>query len=109
MNVLVIDDDKVSRRVLAKMLLSEGHFVIEASDGALGVRIIADNPHIDCVITDLMMPELDGYGVLSAVADSHPNLPVLVISGRVGTKAIGEVMMRELRWLTNATKSNRAS
>lgn len=96
MKILLVDDDAVTRRVVA-LALARTHNVVQASNGRRAVEVLEDNPDVDCVICDLLMPELDGLGVLNAVAERWPELPVFVISGLVGTRAIGAAMERGAR------------
>ena len=81
--VLVIDDSRVIRRMITKLLGSEFD-TIEAADGAAGWSVLAHDSHIDVVITDIQMPQLDGYGLICRIrAVDDPGLrdiPVVVIT-----------------------------
>lgn len=81
--VLVIDDSRVIRRMITKVLGSEFD-TMEASDGAAGWSALAHDSHIDVVITDIQMPQLDGYGLICRIrAVEDPGLrdiPVVVIT-----------------------------
>jgi DNA-binding response OmpR family regulator len=63
--VLVVDDDPDIRGLLAFTLEDEGHVVRVAADGEAALELLADQPP-DCMVLDLMMPGLDGFGVLRA-------------------------------------------
>ena len=79
--VLVIDDDPVIRALVTDVLDLEGYDVRSAEDGFAGLRAIeADRP--DCVVLDVMMPGLDGHGVLQRIraADGGPGLPVVMLT-----------------------------
>lgn len=79
-HVLLIDDDGPLREMLALTLQAQGHEVTEAETGREGLqRFRARTP--DLVITDLVMPEEDGIGVLMELRKCAPGLPVVVISG----------------------------
>jgi two-component system response regulator HydG len=78
--VLVVDDDALARSGLQKMLSSEGYLVDVANDGvnALGLA----NEHCpDVVVTDLMMPNMDGWELIRQLHEQHRELPVIVVSG----------------------------
>jgi CheY-like chemotaxis protein len=66
--VLVVDDDRAIRETLRYVLEDEGYIVEEAPDGLAALELLrgANTPHV--VLLDLMMPRLDGVGVLNAVA-----------------------------------------
>ena len=82
--VLVVDDSRVNRLMLVRLLTSLGHEAVEAENGQLAlVRLrAAESPPIDVVLLDLVMPELDGYQTLEAIqADpALASVPVIVIS-----------------------------
>lgn len=66
MNVLVVDDHPTNRKLLRVILESEGHSVIEARNGAEALKTLEREP-IDVVISDLLMPVLDGYKLCSEI------------------------------------------
>src|SRR5438132_963876 len=77
--VLVVDDEQSRRKVLAATLQREGYEVQVASDGeeALGAL---DRDGADVVVTDLVMPKMDGLSLLRKVVSSHPDVPVIVVT-----------------------------
>jgi CheY-like chemotaxis protein len=77
--ILVVDDEPSLVDVLAALLTDEGHTVQTANDGRLALEVMADELP-DLLITDVMMPRLDGWGLLAAVRERTPALPVIVIS-----------------------------
>jgi sigma-B regulation protein RsbU (phosphoserine phosphatase) len=80
--ILVVDDEALNREMLASLLRRNGLQVIEAEDGLSALAVLERQP-IDLVLLDVMMPNLDGYGVLQRM-NQNPSLhdvPVLVISG----------------------------
>jgi two-component system nitrogen regulation response regulator NtrX len=83
-NILIIDDEPNIRRMVGALLSAEGYEVRDAQDGATGlVRATESEP--DVVLLDLMMPgELDGMATLSRLREAHPDLPVVMMSGRAG-------------------------
>lgn len=80
-HILVVDDDLGIRRLTTLVLESEGFDVETAVDGQDALRAIsaADTP-IDAVVTDLQMPNLDGWGLVSALRSRGFPLPLVVIS-----------------------------
>jgi CheY-like chemotaxis protein len=78
--VLVIDDEDAVRQTLAQLLLAAGHHVLEASSGSVGLQIL-DQSSVDCVLTDLGMPEMVGWEVARRVKARWPDLPVVLLTG----------------------------
>ncbi len=81
---LVVDDDVRNLYVLAEVLESAGVRVIEADDGLAALELLAECDDVDVVLLDMMMPTLDGYGVLQRLrADPrHARLPVVAVTAR---------------------------
>jgi DNA-binding response OmpR family regulator len=78
--ILIIEDDRQVADALQLMLEFRGYAVDQANDGSAGLRAIkASSP--DIIITDMVLPELDGIGVLKAIRTEYPKIPVLAISG----------------------------
>lgn len=81
LRALVVDDDDVTRRLVARSLSTHGYTVIEAADGLQAIAALSARP--DVVVLDVMLPELDGLGVLTTVRrDSE--VPVILLTGRSG-------------------------
>jgi two-component system cell cycle response regulator len=83
-SVLVIDDSRVIRRAIAKILSGE-FTLIEAEDGEAGWERLAADARIQVVITDVEMPKLDGYALICRIRASEEQrlreIPVIVITG----------------------------
>lgn len=78
--ILVIEDDKITRRLIKEILSRTGYDVIEAEDGAKGLEAFkSEKP--DLVITDYQMPVMNGLRVLSEVRSGNPNVPVIMLTG----------------------------
>lgn len=91
--ILVIDDSKFSRKIAAVALRRGGHEVIEAEDGQKGLDAVdALNP--DCVICDLLMPNLNGIGFLERLRGGGSSLSVIIASADV--QASSRVRCEEL-------------
>src|SRR5690606_11206572 len=79
--ILVVDDEANIRRMLARLLESEGYRVSGAADGRAALEAVeAAEP--DVVLLDLAMPELDGLATLRVLRERRPELPVVMMSGR---------------------------
>jgi two-component system, NtrC family, nitrogen regulation response regulator NtrX len=83
-SILIIDDEPNIRRMVGALLAGEGYEVRSAADGASGLALAAD-AEPDAVLLDLMMPgAFDGMGTLERLRAAHPDLPVIMMSGRAG-------------------------
>ena len=82
--ILVVDDDEPIRTWLCYLLRTEGHQAFEAADGAEAVRWMRSHA-CDLVITDLCMPEKEGFEMIRELRRGHPELKIIVISGFGGS------------------------
>lgn len=80
-HILVADDDKNIRLYLEALLTSNGYTVSVAENGSRALEIM-DREHIDLVVVDVMMPEIDGYELTRILRESDENLPILMVSAR---------------------------
>ena len=74
-HVLVADDDDEIRASLRLALEDAGHSVIEAADGATALAILESSPRALVALLDYRMPEINGTGVIAALADADGQLP----------------------------------
>ena len=78
--ILVIDDEPHIRSLLKRMFEREGFHVATASDGKEGLAMFEQEP-ADIVITDIIMPGMEGIETIRALRKSNPTLPILAMSG----------------------------
>ena len=78
--VLIIDDEAPIRSMLKLMLERDGYEVAEAPDGMEAIRIYRQNP-ADLIITDLIMPNQDGIGMIIALKKEYPDVKIIAMSG----------------------------
>ena len=78
--VLVVDDDLGICQSVKEILETAGCVVYTAHDGAAGLRCVESTP-LDVVLSDVVMPEMDGYELYTAIRKTQPNLPVLMMTG----------------------------
>jgi CheY-like chemotaxis protein len=79
-NILVVEDDLLNRNLICKVLRKEGHQVVEACDGAIALEILQVLP-FDLVITDFMMPKLNGIKLVEHLHSLQPRIPIIFITG----------------------------
>jgi YesN/AraC family two-component response regulator len=78
--ILIIDDEPQIRSMLTLMLAREGYEIVEASDGVAGIKIYRQNP-ADLIITDLIMPNKDGIGMIIDLKKEFPDVNIIAMSG----------------------------
>lgn len=78
--VLIVDDEPMTRDLVSSILSSKGHTCVTASDGAEALDK-ASTEKFDAVITDIVMPNMDGITLTRELSKNDPSLPVMVITG----------------------------
>ncbi len=83
--VLLIEDEEMVRFSLRAVLESDGHEVIEASNGDEGIsqfkKLSKTSQPMDLVVTDILMPKKHGYDTISEIRELSPNMKIIAISG----------------------------
>ncbi|MER8507404.1 sigma-54 dependent transcriptional regulator [Mesorhizobium sp. M0199] len=93
-SILIVDDDPVQRRLLEAAVTKFGHTAIVADGGEAGLDVV-DGPNardVSVVILDLMMPGLDGIGVLKAMRERGIHIPVIVQTAQGGIETVVSAM-----------------
>jgi DNA-binding response OmpR family regulator len=80
-NILVCEDDNNIRRLISHYLKKEGYKVLEASDGEEALKVL-DGHHIDLMITDIMMPKIDGLELTADLRSAGYDMPILMITAK---------------------------
>lgn len=80
-SILVAEDDYSLRELMSDFLSDNGYQVYRAKDGAEAL-IQIERSHIDLMICDIMMPELDGYGLTRELREAGFDLPVIMVTAR---------------------------
>ena len=79
-NILVIEDDNSYRTIITSALKNAGYGVLEAANGEEGIRIFEQEP-ATLVITDIFMPEKEGFETILELKEIYPEVKILAISG----------------------------
>jgi DNA-binding NtrC family response regulator len=91
--VLVVDDDPVQRRLLENIVRKSGYEALVASGGDEALTLLAaESPPVDCVVLDLVMPELDGLGLLARLREQGIGVPVIVQTAHGGIDNVVSAM-----------------
>jgi len=79
--ILIVDDEESTRELFAELLQRWGYDVDETADGHGALKIAAET-HPDVIISDLVMPKLDGLALVRALREEQPDTPVVIITGK---------------------------
>src|SRR3984893_10213103 len=93
-SILIVDDDAVARRLVENMVQKCGYetVVVESGDAAIAALTAPDAQPIDAVVLDLVMPGLDGMGVLAKIRDASLSVPVIVQTAHGGIDNVVSAM-----------------
>ncbi len=93
-SILIVDDDAVARRLVENMVQKCGYetVVVDSGDAAIALLTASDAPAIDAMVLDLVMPGLDGMGVLARLREAGVNLPVIVQTAHGGIDNVVSAM-----------------
>ena len=79
--ILIVDDEETTRELFAELLQRWGYAVDQTADGHEALKIAAET-HPDVIISDLVMPKLDGLALVRALREEQPDTPVVIITGK---------------------------
>lgn len=80
MNVLLVDDEEMMRKMLKLMLQKRGLQVFDAADGPAAMALAERHP-VEVLVTDIVMPGIDGWTLARLLLQRNPGLPVVFTSG----------------------------
>ena len=79
--ILVVEDNKNLRKLMGTYLKKNNYDVLEASDGEEALDVL-DKKHIDLIISDVMMPNMDGYELAKELRQANYMLPILIVTAK---------------------------
>ncbi|SCW53807.1 multi-sensor hybrid histidine kinase [Sphingobium faniae] len=79
--ILLVEDEDMVRAVAERALVRQGYKVLTAHDGEQGLEVLAGDESVDLLISDVVMPNMDGPSMVARARQTHPDLPVLFMSG----------------------------
>lgn len=80
-NILIVEDDKNLRKLIKTCLKRENYQTYEATNGVEALDILDEN-YIDLIVTDIMMPQIDGYELTRELRNARYNIPILLITAK---------------------------
>lgn len=91
-SILVVDDERTMLSLLEKILSQDGYQVYLATNGREALAVI-EKQHVDIIITDVKMPELDGFGLLKIVKNEYPEISVIMMTGYGDTYTVKDALL----------------
>jgi two-component system cell cycle sensor histidine kinase/response regulator CckA len=86
--ILVVDDEPKIRSLIRTLLTRQGYEILEASDGVEALSLCNRGPSPDLLLTDVVMPRMDGVQLAERVATLYPSVRVLYMSGKCEVESI---------------------
>lgn len=80
-NILVVEDDKNLRKLITTCLMKNNYNAFQASNGIEALNVL-DKEYINAIITDIMMPKMDGYELIKELREADFNMPILVLTAK---------------------------
>ncbi len=80
--LLVVDDSRLTRRIIVSALTEGGHECVQAENGELGLEAFRAGS-FDCIMSDLLMPCMDGFGMAAAIREIDACIPILVATADI--------------------------
>ncbi len=90
--ILVVEDDAEQRKLLLAVLQADGWAAFEADSGDTAIEMLAKGSEIDVILSDLMMPGLDGRGLLAVVTERWPEIPFIVMTAFASVDSAVELL-----------------
>jgi DNA-binding NtrC family response regulator len=90
--ILVVEDDEAQRKLLVAVLQADGWATFEAGSGDAAVELLEKGGEIDIVLSDLMMPGMDGRGLLAVVNQRWPEVPFIVMTAFASVDSAVELL-----------------
>lgn len=80
-HILLVEDEAFLRELVMEGLQDAGFSVVEASDGTSGVQALQSDQRIDVLLSDIKLPDIDGYQVAEAARTLRPGMKVILMTG----------------------------
>ncbi len=89
--ILIVDDSGFQRTFLSKALVAGGYRVLEAANGSQALEIVEDD-RLDCILTDLIMPDMRGMALLETLQERGSQIPVVVLTADIQERVEAECL-----------------
>src|ERR1044072_2832495 len=89
--ILLVDDEEGYRKLIARVLTKAGYEVLQAGNG-MGALSLLERSNVDLVISDILMPVLNGYALVARLRAKWPDMPVILTTGFLSPDAAKTMM-----------------
>ena len=89
--ILLVDDEENYRELIAKVLTKAEYTVLQAADG-MGALSLLERSNVDLIISDILMPVLNGYALVARLREKWPNMPVILTTDFLSPDAAKSMM-----------------
>ena len=89
--ILLVDDEEGYRELIARLLTKAGYEVLQAADGLEALSTL-EKSKIDLVISDILMPNLNGYALVARLRAKWPKMPVILTTGFLSQESAKSIM-----------------
>jgi DNA-binding NtrC family response regulator len=89
--ILLVDDEEGYRELIARVLTKAGYEVLQAADGLEALSLL-ENSKVDLVISDILMPALNGYALVARLRAKWPKMPVILTTGFLSQESAKSMM-----------------
>ncbi len=97
--ILLVEDEDMVRAVAERSLTRQGYTVVTAGDGEEGLAIMREDAEFDLVVTDVVMPTMDGPTMARAIREIAPDMPVLFMSGYAESQLRDEIDIERMHFI----------
>jgi len=91
-SILLVDDERIMRDRLKKILVREGYRILTAEDGVMACSIL-EKQHIDIVVSDMKMPRMNGFELLEFLKREHPSIGVIIMTAYGDTYTVKDALL----------------
>lgn len=104
--ILIAEDDANARQLFARILSRAGHQILEGTDGEEALQLFERHP-VDLVITDLAMPKMSGFGLITNIHIRKPRFPIILVSGYLSEDAAKDILDEHVEFIPKPIDRNR--
>ncbi len=98
--ILLVEDNDISRHAMAQLLAHRGYEVIQASDGEQALARLGEDYPIRLVISDLAMPKMTGFGLLTRIRQKWPSLPLILVTAYLSPQVSDAVLNDSVKFIS---------